>query len=130
METPVDSCFNLGGNEEGLELRQHGAYALDAKPTAEPAWKTDLVRDLVGRALGAVHLVVVLLAHERVGVVGHQPLEGLRRLHDAIGVLVEELKKIALLGQELAEQHGRILSRRVTRARPEDFSARDCVSQV
>ena len=66
----------------------------------------DVVRDAVGGALGVVHILRVLGAQMHVGVVRHQLLERLRRLDDAVGVLVEQLKKIALLGQQLAEQHG------------------------
>ena len=65
----------------------------------------DLVRDAVGGALGVVHILRVLGAQMHVGVVRHQLLKRLRRRHDAVGVLVEQLKKIALLGQQFAEQH-------------------------
>ena len=60
----------------------------------------------IGRALGIVDILVVLGTKMRVVVIGHQAGEGPRSLDDAFGMLVEELKKIALFGQQFAKQHG------------------------
>jgi len=64
-----------------------------------------LVRDAVGRALGVVHLLRIALAQVRLVVVRHQLGKGVRRLHDALGVLVEHVEKVAFARQELAKQH-------------------------
>ena len=66
----------------------------------------DLGRHTVGRALGVVHFQVVFLAQLGVAVVAHQVFKRFGTLDDAVGVLVEKLKKIALFGQQFAEQHG------------------------
>jgi hypothetical protein len=65
----------------------------------------DFMRDTVGRALGVVHVAVVLLAQVQVVVVGYQLREGTARLDNAVGVLVEQLEKIAFARQQLAKQH-------------------------
>ena len=79
--------------------------AVDGRDEGGVDEAVDLGRHAVGGALGVVDFLVVPGARGHVGVVVHQPLEGQRGLDDAVGVLVEQLKKIALLGQQFAEQH-------------------------
>jgi hypothetical protein len=46
----------------------------------------------------------------RVCVVLDQAGKSTRSFHNAVGVLVEHLEKIALSGQQLPKQHGELLS--------------------
>jgi len=55
---------------------------------------------------GVVHIPVVFFAQVDIVVMRHQVGEGTRGLHDALGMLVEQFKKIAFFGQQFAKQHG------------------------
>src|SRR3989344_4535739 len=80
----------------------------------------DFAVDAVGSGLGGVHVAVVFLAQARVVVVANQLSEGVGGRHDVVGVLVEQLKKIALTGQQLSKKHGEGLSLRPGGACPMD----------
>ncbi|MNT79970.1 hypothetical protein D3C72_2193680 [compost metagenome] len=80
--------------------------AVDGRDEGLVDQAVDVVRHAVGGALGVVDVAVVLFAQVHVRIVGDELLERTRRLHDALGMLVEHFKKIALSGQQLAE-HGK-----------------------
>jgi hypothetical protein len=46
----------------------------------------------------------------RVCVVLHQAGKSTRSFHNAVGMLIEHLEKIALAGQQLPKQHGELLN--------------------
>jgi hypothetical protein len=59
--------------------------------------------------LRVIYFLVVLGAQIQIAVVSNQLGKSLGRFHDTVGMLVEHFKKIALSGQQLAEQHDRLL---------------------
>jgi hypothetical protein len=61
------------------------------------------VSDTIGSALSVVHFLVVFVTQNGIAVVGNQIRKGHRSLDDAVGVLVEHFKKIALCGQQLSK---------------------------
>ncbi len=63
------------------------------------------MRDAVGCPLSVVDLAVEGLPFLRVAVVGHQLGKRMRRLHNALRMLVEHLEKIAFARQQFAKQH-------------------------
>ena len=66
----------------------------------------NFLRHTVSRTLSVVHILVEFFTLHWVSVVFHQIGKGVRGHDDVVGVLIEQLKKIALTGQQLSEDHG------------------------